>query len=90
MSDFITPLLLSTLLSTADYKSTQYFHDRGYQIRELSPIKNNQIRAVSQFGLIFAGDLVIQKKAPKYKWHYRIGITLIVGAAVGNNIAKRK
>lgn len=90
MSDFVTPLLLAGLLATSDYKSTQYFHDRNIPIREFSPIKNNSARALTQFGVLYAGDLIFQKKHPKYKWHYRVGMTLLVGGSVTNNILQRR
>ena len=80
---------MSAALTIPDYQTTKWFHDRNYKVTETSFIKNNNLRASYQFLVIAGGDILVQKKAPKYKWHYRIGITIIVAAAVGNNISKR-
>lgn len=88
--DILTPLILSTILTGSDYKTTQYFHDRYAYVRDTSFISNNKVRAGVQFSSIIAGDLIVQKRDPKHKWHYRVLVTAITAAAVGNNLIKRK
>ena len=88
MSPLLQSLVLGGFVAGADAWSTDVGLRRGGY--EMGIIKNRKVGAVIE-GAAFAGaDYLIQKRAPKLKWPYRITLGIAAGIVVHNNVKDRR
>jgi hypothetical protein len=76
--------VLAAAIAGGDYVTTRDALARGG--RELSPFKNQPLRAGVQAAAIVGADQLISRRAPRLKWYWRAGLVVGMGAVMAHNL----